>query len=490
MKTALALNISTLSFPDTGKTVLRDIALTVKEGEFIVLTGGAASGKSLLLHTMTGAAMKYEGGVLDGSVQLMGKDIMDVPLPVVCEDLGYMFQEPQNQIVSVTVEEEVAFGLSNMGCSRDEIAVRSKEALSFTGLTGLEKRKTTSLSGGQAQRLVLAGVLALKAPILILDQPAAELDRKGKLELYALIQKFHREEGVTVIMAADNGVDIASFAGRILEMEEGTIKNIYDGRDYKAPKRRETRFVSMVQNGETVLLVDDVSFTYPGGVLGCEKISFQVNRGDFLAVMGVNGSGKTTLLKLMEGLRFPDRGKITVFGREMTKKSAFALRAKIGFLFQNPDLQIFADTVWAEAAFALRNLPLSEAEKRKKVRAVLDQVGLISYEDYHPQRLSRSQRQKLAAASALVHDPKIVIADEPTAGLNEEDSALIMDLLASFRSAGGTVILVSHDPELVLSYADRILLLDRHHLIGQYTRTDFQKIAPSLLEGGAEDEAV
>lgn len=490
METALALNIKTLSFPDTGETALRDIVFAVKKGEFIVLTGGAASGKSLLLHTMTGAAMKYEGGVLDGSVRLMGKDIMEIPLPAVCEDLGYMFQEPQNQIVSVTVEEEVAFGLSNMGCSGEEIAARSKESLSFTGLTGLEKRKTTGLSGGQAQRLVLAGVLALKTPILLLDQPAAELDRKGKLELYALIQKFHREEGVTVVMAADNGVDIASFADRVLEMEDGTVKKIYAGADYKAPKRRETRFVPVAQNAETVLCVDDVSFSYPGNVLGCEDISFQVNRGDFLAIMGVNGSGKTTLLKLMEGLRFPDRGKITLFGREMTKKSAYSLRSKIGFLFQNPDLQIFANTVQAETAFALKNLPLNEAEKKEKVRAVLDQVGLSGLEDYHPQRLSRSQRQKLAAASALVHDPEIVIADEPTAGLNEEDSALIMDILASFREAGGTVILVSHDPALVLSYADRMLLLHGHRLVGQYTRADFSKIAPSLLKGGGCDEAV
>jgi energy-coupling factor transport system ATP-binding protein len=489
MESALELNIRTLTFLDREEAVLKDINFSVKKGECLVLTGGSAAGKSLLLHTMTGAAMKYEGGVLDGSVYLMGKNINEIPLSAVCEELGYMFQEPQNQIVSVTVGEEVAFGLSNMGCSREEIAKRSREALSFTGLTGLEQRKTMSLSGGQAQRLVFAGVLALKAPILILDQPAAELDRKGKLELYALIQKIHRE-GVTVILAADNGVDITAFADRVIEMEEGTIKREYKGTDHIPFRRHETQRIPDIQKKETVLSVTDVSYAYQGNVIGCEDISFQVNRGDFTAIMGVNGSGKTTLLKLMEGLLFPDCGKITVFGQEMTKKTAFSLRSKIGFLFQNPDLQIFADTVKEEVAFALRNRPLNEAEKKTKIKTLLDQVGLAAYENCHPQRLSRSQRQKLAAASALVHDPEIVIADEPTAGLNEEDGRLIMDLLASFRAKGGTVILVSHDPEWVLSYADHIMLLDSHHLVGQYVQADFTDIATLLLNGGIQDEAI
>lgn len=491
MDSVLALDLKSLSFPPAEAAVLSNIQLTIRKGEFLALRGESAAGKSLLLHTMTGAAMKYEGGVLDGSVTLMGKDIMEIPLPAVCKELGFMFQEPQNQIVSVTVAEEVSFGTANLGCSRQEIAERSAEALAFTGLTGLERRKTTSLSGGQAQRLVLAGILALKTPILILDQPGAELDLKGKCELYALIKKLHVEDGVTVIMAMDHGVDIRDFADRIIEVKDGTIAKEYIPAEYiPEDKAKAPVFLPLAQERETVLAIENVSFTYQGSVTGCENISFAVNRGDFLAVMGENGSGKTTLLKLMEGLLFPEKGSVSIFGRAMTKKTAFSLRAKIGFLFQNPDFQIFANTVKEEAAFVLRNKPLTEAEKEAKVMAILTKVGLAPFAASHPQRLSRSQRQKLAAVSALIHEPEIVIADEPTSGLNDQDSRLIMDLLAAFRAKGGTVILVSHDPDLVFAYADRIVLMENHTVAACFGREAFPTAAARLQAGGDPHEAI
>ncbi|MDR1979908.1 MAG: energy-coupling factor ABC transporter ATP-binding protein [Synergistaceae bacterium] len=493
METVLELVIKSLTFPGAKSAALKESKLSVRKGEFIAIKGPAGAGKSLLLHTITGAAMKYEGGVLDGSVILMGNDITELSLPAVSEYVGYMSQEPRNQIVGVTVEEEVAFGMANLCRSRQEIAKRSEEALFFVGLTGLEKRKTTSLSGGQTQRLAFAGILASKAPILLLDQPGAELDERGKREMYALIKKLHREDGVTVIMAADKGVDIAAFADRIVEMENGTIKKETAAADYRAslPYRGgRSPAESAQKKGGTTLVVDDVSFAYKGGAIGCEHISFTARRGNFLAVMGANGGGKTTLLKLLAGLIYPDRGAITVFDRVMTRKSAYALRSKMGFIFQNPDLQIFADTVRDEAAFALSKRPLGEEERACKTTAALHKAGLAGYEDLHPQRLSRGQRRKLAVASALAHDPEIVIADEPTAGLDEGDSRSIMDWLADFCAIGRTVILVSHDLELVASYADRVFLLNRHRLEAQYTRSRFARFAARLMDGGEWYEAV
>ena len=489
MDTVLELKIKTLTFPGEEAAALKDIDLTVAKGEFLAVTGEAAGGKSLLLHTMTGAAVKYEGGILDGSVALMGKDVMTIPLPAVSEYLGFMFQEPQNQIVSVSVAEEVGFGPANLGCSRREIRRRVEEALAFTGLTGLNARKTTALSGGQAQRLVLAGVLALKAPLLILDQPGAELDQKGRNELYDLIKRLHEEEGVTVVMAMDHGVDVAAYADRVIEMKGGGIARQYTPADFPKPQAVSSRPGPGVSAGEPVLALKDVSYTYKGGVSGCRGISFEVCRGELLTVMGENGSGKTTLLKLMEGLLFPEKGSVKVFDETMTKKSAFALRKRMGFLFQNPDFQIFANTVREEAAFALGK-DIDPAQKAEKAAAALAKVGLAGLADCHPQRLSRSQRQKLAAASALIHAPEIVIADEPTAGLNGQDSVALMELLADFRAAGNTVIMVSHDPELALAYSDRILLLDAQKVAGCYERIDFPGLAPLLLKGGfSQDES-
>ncbi len=180
-----------LTFPPSEQAGLRDINFTVNAGDFIAVVGEPAGGKSILLHGITGAAVKFYNGVLDGKVCVFDRDMAEVPLPEVCDFLGFMFQEPQNQIVSISVAEEVGFGIANRGCSRQEIRERTAEALSYVGLTGLEDRATYSLSGGQAQRLVLASILAMKTPILLLDQPGAELGfcrEKRALSAYSQIE--------------------------------------------------------------------------------------------------------------------------------------------------------------------------------------------------------------------------------------------------------------------------------------------------------------
>lgn len=487
MKPIIELNLQRLIFPPAEKAVLHDIHLTVNEGDFIAVVGKPAAGKSMLLHTLTGAAVKFYEGVFDGSVTVCGRNLEEISLPEISEFIGFMFQEPQNQIVSVTVANEVAFGVANLELPRWEIASRVAEALSSVGLSGMEERKTTSLSGGQAQRLVLGGILALKTPILILDQPAAELDLAGKRDLYRHLRQLNREKGVTIVMVMDNGMNVSEYANRVVVMEKGAIAQELSASAY--PLRESGVFIPDFQATDDVLVdVAEVSYSYKGGICGCEQISFVVHRGDFLAIMGKNGSGKTTLLKLMEGLILPEQGKVTVFGEAMTKKNAATLRRKIGFLFQNPDFQIFSDTVKSELAFGLRYSGLSEEEKEARICRLLDTVGLLPYAEEHPQKLSRSQRQKLAFASALVHEPELLIADEPTSGLSEADCHGLMQLLTDFRLGGGTVILVSHDPALVKAYANTIVVLEHHRLVGRFERNRFDEIPEELLfQGGDHD---
>lgn len=485
MKTMMELHLKSLTFPPAETAVLHDIDFSVRRGEFVAVAGKPASGKSMLLHTLTGAAVKFYEGELDGSVTLCGKDQTEIPLPAVCESVGFMFQEPQNQIISVTVENEVAFGVANMELSRQEIAARVTESLGYVGLAGLENRQTTSLSGGQAQRLVLAGILALRTPILILDQPAAELDLAGKRELYHHIRRLNREKGVTVVMVADNGIDVEQYAHRVVVMDGGTIIREFSGSAAFCAKTKVS--VPEFHVSDDILIdVNHVSYDYRGGISGCEDISFAVRRGDFLGIMGKNGSGKTTLLKLIEGLLVPQRGDVTVFGERMDRKNAGSIRRRIGFLFQNPDFQIFADTVKSEIAFGLRYSPLTEEEKEQRITNLLETVGLADVAEVHPQKLSRSQRQKLAFATALVHEPQLVIADEPTSGLSEEDSHGLMALLTAFRERGGTVVLVSHDPALVKTYANSIVILDQHRMAGQFARSQFAEIPAELLFQGGD----
>ncbi|NTU89014.1 MAG: ATP-binding cassette domain-containing protein [Actinobacteria bacterium] len=467
MNDSVRLNIESLTFPPETADVLKNIDLTVARGDFIAITGDAASGKSMLLHSITGAAVEFFNGELQGTVRVMGHDVADIPLTRMCDHVGYMMQEPQNQIVNITVADEVAFGVANMNLSLNEIKKRTSASLRFVGLDGFEGRSTDGLSGGQAQRAVLAGVLAMETPLLILDQPTAELDEKGKQELFARLKYLNKEKGVTVVMVMDRATDILAYSNRILIMGGGEIIEECSPDEYR--KRlcaKSTPRLSPAKKpaGSTNIELRDVSFTYDDGFVGCENIDISINEGDFAGIVGINGSGKTTLIKLMEGLLKPESGSIEVFNTPLIKKNLSALRSRIGFLFQNPDLQIFATTVKDEVAFTLKMRKLPAEDIREKVQGILTEVGLASYADVHPQRLSRSQRQKLAVASILVGDPDIIIADEPTSGLDENQSILIMDLLADFHRKGKTVVLVTHDLPLARSYTTRIVAMHEHRV--------------------------
>jgi len=490
MEPAVQLKIESLAFPPETKKVLKDIDLTINQGDFIAITGEAASGKSMLLHSITGAAPQFFNGQLNGTIKVMGQNIHEIPLAKMCDYIGYMMQEPQNQIVNITAAEEVAFGIANMELPWEEIKNRVKKTLQFVGLEGFEQRNTDGLSGGQAQRVVLASVLAMETPILVLDQPTAELDGKGKQDLYSHIAYLNREKGVTVIMVMDRACDILPYTNRILIMAEGAIKEECSPDDYLERLNKKTSPAkNITATDKKIIEVKDLTFTYKGDFKGCEKIDLAINHGDFIGLIGLNGSGKTTLLKLMEGLLVPDAGAIQIFGKPLTKRNFATIRSQIGFLFQNPDLQIFSNTVKDEVAFILRTRKLPRGEFEEKVNGILTEVGLLAYADIHPHRLSRCQRQKLAIASVLVGDPEIIMADEPTSGLDEEQSVVIMELLSAFQQQGKTVILVTHDLGLAKQYANRIVAMHKHRLaldipaqeIGSYEKTlkdiglDFQK---------------
>lgn len=459
----ITLKLHTVSFPDEVNPLLKDINLTVNKGDFIILTGEPGSGKSMLLHTITGAAEKYHGAEVNGTVTLRGIDRKTIPLPQICKYIGCMFQEPANQIVGMTVKEEVSFGTANICCTKKEIARRSKEALNYVGLTGMEQRSTQNLSGGEAQRLALASILALKAPILLLDQPGAELDPKGKAELYRHIHRLNREQKITVLLIPDENIDFSAMANRRWEISNSTVNELP-----VQLQKRESPFpapdYTHCRSGETVLAMNHVSYRYPADTEGCTDISLEVNAGEFIALTGENGAGKSTILKLAEGLLKPQAGTITVFGETYQKKNTAALRRKIGFLFQNPDLQLFSDSVEAELAFGLKNTGLAPDEKEKRISDLLQDLGLTEFRNLHPQRLSRSASQKLALGTALIHQPKLIIADEPTAGLNGNDSEELMTLLSKQCKKGNAVLLVTHDLELARKYAQRLIRIKNHRL--------------------------
>jgi len=484
MEEAIYADIRSLSFSEEGNQVLRDIQLSIGCGEFVVVTGGTGSGKSSLLNCITGAVPKHYGGFFDGTVRLMGVDTADIPLPKMSEYAGYMMQDPQNQIVDTCVYDDIAFGACNLGLPKEEIINRTERMLSFVGLEAFKSRKTETLSGGQAQRMVLAGVLAMEPPILILDQPTAELDPQGRRELYAYLGACNEENNTTILMVMDREDEVLQYADRVLVMRDGMLEGSYPVSEYQINRNKqsesedvddilcEAKRIKEPSFRKEIVVLNEVSFSYQGKITGCENISLSLHEGEFTALVGRNGSGKSTLTKLLEGLLFADCGEVRIFDLAMNKKNIRSIRSKTGYLFQDPDLQIFCDTLEEEVGFTLKQQGKIDSEK---VRKALSYVGLSEYLHENPQKLSRGQRQLLAFASAIVAEPTLLLADEPTSGLNEEQSRQIMQFLREYADGGKTVLLVTHDLTLAKRFAHRTMAMSEHRIVMDVSAEELNK---------------
>lgn len=492
METLAKIKIEQLVFPQEPKPVLKNIDFEIYRGDFIVITGGVASGKSVLLHSLTGAIPHYHKAELSGTVKILGKDIKDLPLNKMSDYVGYMMQEPQNQIISLDVFEDVAFGLGNLEIPFEQIEQTVKKTLEFVGLASYENRQTASLSGGEAQRVVLAGVLALNAPILILDQPTAELDPQGRAELYQRLGQLNKTQNLTIVLVMDRIEEVLNYANRVFYIQDGEIVKQYSPVEYYKDQielrrdrlKNNTPFQRDPQeNGkpkEIIAEIADVTYKYKNNLLGCEDIHLEIHKGDFLAVVGLNGSGKSTLAKLLIGLLTPSNGEIKVFNRPLTKGNLTEIRAQVGFLFQNPDYQIFASTLEEEVGFSLKLRGEQNEVIDQKINECLEFVGLLDYKNMHPQRLSRGQRQLLALASILVSDPKFIIADEPTSGLDENQGYMIMDKLFDLSKNGKTILVITHDLTMAKNYANRLVALHNHRIQLDISTSDLDKQLDAL----------
>ena len=473
MKTLAKIQIEKLVFPSEEKPALQNIDFEIYQGDFIVITGGVASGKSILLHSITGAIPHYHNAELTGKVTIMGQDLKDMHLNKMSDYVGYMMQEPHNQIISLDVFEEVAFGLGNLRIPLAQIDQTVKRTLEFVGLSGFEKRETASLSGGQAQRLVLAGVLALNAPILVLDQPTAELDPQGRYEVYQRLGQLNKTQQLTIVMVMDRIEEVLNYANRVLYLRDGEIVKQYSPREYyqnqieyQKGRLKYSAFYHKDNSKlkKSIAKITNVTYQYKNNLPGCEDIHLEIYKGDFLSIVGLNGSGKSTLAKLLIGLLKPCKGEIKVFNQPLNKKSLPEIRTQMGFLFQNPDYQIFASTLEEEVGFSLKLRGEQNDVIHQKIEECLNFVGLLDYKKMHPQRLSRGQRQLLALASILASDPEFIIADEPTSGLDESQGYMIMDKLFDLSKGGKTILLITHDLTMAKDYSNRLVALHNHRL--------------------------
>jgi len=452
-------------FRGSDEHALRAVDLAVEPGEFLVITGPSGCGKSTLALALGGHLWRQHDGEGQGSVTVAGMDARTAPLYDVAEAVGLVQQNPEAGFCTLTVRDEVAFGLENRRLPRDEIAQRLAWALAVVGASHLEDRALATLSGGEKQKVAVAAILAGRPQVLILDEPTSNLDPPATADLFEVIARIRARAGMTVLVIEHKVDYLLPFQPRLVAMDRGSI--VYDGPigpELLPPAFEPPPSPPVRAAGEPLLRVRGLSAGH-GGRPVLHDVSLDVHPGEFLAIMGDNGSGKTTFLQSVLGLLKPLQGRVEVMGHDTRQAPVSALARDVGLIFQYPDHQIFCDTVWQEATFAAANLGLLDGRVEGRVAGLLARCGLEDRHHEHPYRLSYGQKRRLNLVSVLSSQPRLLLLDEMLIGQDPANAAFLLDLVAEHARQGGAVLLVSHAPEVARCYAGRLLFFEEGRLV-------------------------
>jgi energy-coupling factor transport system ATP-binding protein len=508
---AVAANRVTFIYSGAEAPALRDLTLNVRRGAFAAVAGASGAGKSTLCLTMNGLAPKFVRGDLTGELRVLGVRIGDVPVHDMASSVGMVLQDFEVQLFSTSAELEIAFGLENLGVPRDQMISRIGVALNEVGLAGFEKRDPSTLSGGEKQRLALAAVLAMDPQLLVLDEPTSDLDPQGVRDVMGLVLSLTKQ-GRTVLVA-EHETDGLLGADSILVLGEGqgTLAGspeevfAHPGRveaaGVRPPQLARLRELldleelprSVAEAHETLrgagysldaarndtlaipepappgagpaVSLSGLSHIYGGGIEAIEDISLEIKEGEFVAILGANGSGKTTMVKHLNGLLLPSRGSVEVRGLDTRRAPLSALSGHVGYVFQNPDHQIFSETVREELAFGPRNAGLSKEEIADRSVRALAAVHMEDRGEADPFALTKGERQRVALASVLVMEPSVIVMDEPTTGLDYTQQKQVMALLSELNRIGHTIIIVTHSLWLAARHARRIVVMQGGRIV-------------------------
>ena len=510
----------TFYYGDASRPALQDVNLDIEDGEFVLVTGPSGCGKTSLCRCLNGLIPHFYGGEIAGGLEVQGLDVMRHTTRELATRVGMVFQDPENQLVSMDVQREVAFGLENLAFPRDVMAKRVEEALDTLGISGLRHRQVHELSGGEKQKVVISSVLALHPDVLVLDEPTSELDPKGAEDVLSIVRRLNDELGITVILVEHRLDRVVHLVDRMIVMDEGKIiadgnpRAVLSNGDITSIGAGVPPIVRIVQrlrdngvnvdnipltvkegramlkdifmgargstlsqaesadNGRPVIEIDKLWHAYPEGITALKNVNLRICEGEFVAVMGRNASGKTTLVKHINGLLQPTKGKVIVSGIDTRRATIAQLSQKVGFIFQNPNDHIFADTVEEEIAFILKNLGFDSGEIAARIDEMLEMFALKEFRRQYPRSLSGGERQRVAMASVLVARPRVLILDEPTRGMDYRLKSELMRFLNGYREKGNTVVLVTHDVETVAEHADRVVLLSEGGVVVDGNKRD------------------
>jgi energy-coupling factor transporter ATP-binding protein EcfA2 len=479
--TAVPLVVNDLTFRYRSRTepALRDISLTLEPGKILLVAGASGCGKTTLIRCINGLAPRSYKGELSGQVLLHGQDVAEFPLSRISQIVGTVLQDPERQILGTRVSAEVAFGLENLGLDRDEIRQRVDEALDHLGILNLRDRKTFLLSGGEKQKAALAGVLAMRPSILLLDEPLASLDPASAQEALALFRRL-ADEGISIFLVEHRVEDALSIhPDQVLFMQDGeaVYRGTTDGMtemvDYRQVKLPAPIVIQRAANApppafepaikpngrEPLITFSDVSFAYEDdGPEILHGVNLTISQGDVIALLGPNGAGKTTLIKHAIGLLKPRQGSVVVEGHDTKEISVAQIARTMGYVFQSPSHMLFAPTVQEELAFGPKNLGYSQETITCSVTNAVKTVNLEGLVDYPPLALSFGQQKRVSIAAILAMRSKILVMDEPTAGQDYWNYMAFMDAILQMDGFE-SIIFITHDLDLAVCYANRVILM-------------------------------
>ncbi len=509
-------NVS-FSYAGSDQPAIKNINLSIQPGEIVLITGPAGSGKTTLCSCINGLIPHYHEGHLTGEVMVGPYNTAKSRVGGLASLVGMVFQDPESQLITNSVQDEVAFGPENMGVPREEINTRIAAALHATRMIGYEEREPHNLSGGEQQACVIAATYAMHPEIYVMDEPLANLDPSGRAFILQLVVQVAQERGKTLIIVEHALEETLPLVNRVIVMKDGEIfrdgatkdvlalgdiphvfkrpyllrlaENFHLGDKVFTPNhfleelRRKYSLRSIAskpyQNGhhnekEAVIEFNNVSFAYTTEKETLQNVNLTIRAGELVAIMGRNGSGKTTLVRHVIGLQQPSEGSVRVMGKDVATTPTHLLARDVGFCFQNPNHQIVSFTVKDEMTFGLKTHQVDPAEYDRRIREALELVDLSDKSDAEVFDLGKGQKQRLALASVLTLKPKILVIDEPTTGQDPEMIDEIFAIIKRLNEMGTTILLITHRVDYAAMFASRAVVL-------QYGRVSYDGPMQPLL---------
>lgn len=492
----LSIKDLTFSYPNKENFALQNVNLSINSGDFVVVCGQSGSGKTTLLGMLKKEIAPH--GEKQGAVYYKGEDVEKLDDKISAQKIGFVFQKPDQQIVTDKVWHELAFGLESLGYDSDYIRLRVGEMANYFGITSLFRKKTTELSGGQKQLMNLASVMAMSPDVIILDEPTSQLDPITANDFITTLKKINDELGLTVIIIEHRLQEVFPIADKVAVMEDGKVicydtpRNVCEklsnhpmsqgfpsavriwqksGSKGECPltvkegrnfinlnfSERKLPLRNTIPNTEDIITLKDVFFRYEKGgndILSGTNLS--IKKGEHFCILGGNGSGKTTTLKILAGLLKPYRGKVIIDNNKMTKKTTADFnRLGVAMLPQNPESVFLKSRVIDDYTELCKIKGIEKSDYEDKINSVAEKLGIKDLLENHPYDLSGGEIQKCALGKVLISEPKILLLDEPTKGVDAYSKLSLSKILQEIKFDGVTIITVTHDVEFASIVADR-----------------------------------